>query len=133
MVFYITDGKAVSLFYATQLPCRSWVIILSRSSYHRSDVIYVRQLPSCMPGCLSVGAILISLNFRGCNNGKPSKIITDHGTQLTSPIWSEFSKVKDIQPVFSAIRHLQSNTVERIHKELSRFFRSLTGEKRGSW
>ena len=72
LVLYITDGKAVFLFYVTLLPCRSRVIILSTSSYHRSDVIYVRQSPGCMPGCLAVGAILTSLNFRGCNNNMVS-------------------------------------------------------------
>ena len=54
--------------------------------------------------------------------GKTSKIVTDHGTQFTSPVWSEFLKEQDIQPVFSSIRHPQSNIVERIHRELSRFF-----------
>ena len=44
--YYITKGKAVFLFYTTQLPCRSRVIILWTSSYHRSAVIYIRQL-SC--------------------------------------------------------------------------------------
>ena len=65
MVFYITDGKVVFLFYATQLPCRYRVNILSTSSYHRSDVIYVRQSPGCMPGRLAVGAILNFVNFYG--------------------------------------------------------------------
>ena len=65
--------------------------------------------------------------------GKPSKIVTDHGTQFTSPVWSEFLKEQEIQPVFSSIRHPQSNIVERIHRELSRFFRSLIGENHGSW
>ena len=68
LVFYITDVKTVFLFYATQLPCRSRVIILLTSSYHGSDVIYVCQSPGGMPGCLAVGSILISLNFRGCNS-----------------------------------------------------------------
>ena len=40
--------------------------------------------------------------------GIPSKIITDHGTQF-------------------------SNIVERIYRELSKFFRSLIGENQGSW
>ena len=66
-------------------------------------------------------------------HGKPLKIITDHGTQLTSPIWTEFLKEKDIQPVFSSIRYPQSNIVERIHRELSRFFRSIIRENHGSW
>ena len=67
------------------------------------------------------------------NYGKPSKIITDHGTQFTSPIWSEFLKEKGIQPVFSSKRHPQSNIFERIYRKLSRFFRSLIGENHGSW
>ena len=58
MVLFITDGKVVFLFYATQLPCRSQVIILSTSSYHRSDVIYVCHTPGCMPVCLAIGATL---------------------------------------------------------------------------
>ena len=43
--------------------------------------------------------------------GIPSKIVTDHGTQFTSPVWSEFLK----------------------EQELSRFFRSLIGENHRSW
>ena len=31
---------------------------------------------------------------------KPLKIVTDHGTQLTSPQWSNFLKETNIQPVF---------------------------------
>ena len=65
--------------------------------------------------------------------GKPSKIITDHGTQFTSPIGLEFFNEKGIQPVFSSIRHPQNNIVERIHRELSRFFKCLIGENYGSW
>ena len=64
--------------------------------------------------------------------GNPSKIVTDHGKQFTSHIWSELSKEKDFQLVFFSIRHPQSNIVERIHRELSRFFRSLVGENHGS-
>ena len=60
LIFYITDGKAVLLFYATQLPCRSRVIILSTSSYYCSDVVHIRQLPDYIPGFLTVGA---NLNF----------------------------------------------------------------------
>ena len=65
LVFYITDCKVVFLFHATQLPSRSRVIILLTSSYHRSDVIYVRRSPGCMPGCLALGAILNYINFYG--------------------------------------------------------------------
>ena len=65
--------------------------------------------------------------------GKPFKIITDHGTQFMPPVWSEFLKGQNMQPVFSSIRHPQSDIVERIHRELSRLFRSLIGENHGSW
>ena len=65
LIFYIADGKAVLLFYATQLPSRSRVIILSTSSYHRIDVIDIRQLPGFMPSCLAVGAILNFIKFYG--------------------------------------------------------------------
>ena len=65
--------------------------------------------------------------------GKPLKIITDHGTQFTSPQWSNFLKETSIQQVFSSIRHPQGNIVERIHRELSRFFRSLVKENHSSW
>ena len=43
------------------------------------------------------------------------------------------SKENGIQPVLSSIRHPQSNIVERIHRELSRFFRSVIGENHASW
>ena len=65
LIFYITDSKAVFLFYATKLPCRSRVIILSTSSYHCSDVIYNCQLSGCMPGCLAAGANLNLIKFYG--------------------------------------------------------------------
>ena len=44
--------------------------------------------------------------------GQPSKTITDHGTQFTSPQWSKFLKQINIQPIFFSIRHSQSNIVE---------------------
>ena len=65
--------------------------------------------------------------------GKPLKIITDHGTQFTSQQWSYFLEEINIQPVFSSIRHPQSNIVERIHRELSTLFRSLRRENHSSW
>ena len=34
---------------------------------------------------------------------------------------------------FSSIRHPQSNVVERVNKEVRRFFRTVTGHKHGGW
>ena len=45
----------------------------------------------------------------------------------------KLSQKTNIQPVFPSIRHPQGNIVERIHRELSRFFRSLIKEKHSSW
>ena len=82
LVFYITDGKAVFLFHATQLPCRSRVIILSTSSYHGSDVIHVRQLPGCMPGCFAVGANLNFIQFYGMQHNHYTQNLIEKHTKI---------------------------------------------------
>lgn len=45
-------------------------------------------------------------------HGKPKRIQSDQGTQFTSKLWLERLTLEGIQPVFSAIRHPQSNAVE---------------------
>lgn len=65
--------------------------------------------------------------------GKPSRIIIDHGTQFSTEKWINRLKYEKIQPVFSSVRHPQSNSVERIHRELGRFFRTLVRDKHASW
>ena len=59
--------------------------------------------------------------------------MSDHGTQFTSNLWIKKLKRENIEVVFSSICHLQGNIVERVNKELGRFFRSLVGEKHNSW
>ena len=58
--------------------------------------------------------------------GKPVAIMTDHGTQFKSKKWTDKLRENGIKPIFSSIRHRQSNIVERIHRELGRFFRVYT-------
>ncbi|XP_043472740.1 uncharacterized protein LOC122505295 [Leptopilina heterotoma] len=48
-------------------------------------------------------------------------------------MWTDKLKEEGIQPVFSSIRHPQGNIVERIHRKLSRFFRTLTNGRHNSW
>ena len=67
------------------------------------------------------------------NNGKIEKIQSDHGSQFTSDKWIKKLEKEKIKPVFSSIRHPQSNIVERVNKELGRFFRTLIGENHGAW
>ena len=65
--------------------------------------------------------------------GKPAKIICDHGTQFTSKLWAKKLREENISLIFSSIRHPQSNIVERVHRELGRFFRTLTADQRTKW
>lgn len=65
--------------------------------------------------------------------GKPKKIQCDHGTQFTSQKWIRTLKENDIQVTFSSIRHPQGNIVERVNRELGRFFRTFVSNKHTSW
>ena len=65
--------------------------------------------------------------------GKPERIIWDHGTQFTSKNWLDALAKEGVRVSFSSIGHAQGNMVERIHRELSRFFHSLIEEKHNSW
>ena len=65
--------------------------------------------------------------------GKPEKILCDQGTQFTSHRWVNKLKSEDIKCVFTSIRHPQANPVERVNRELGRFFRTLTGHQHQSW
>lgn len=57
------------------------------------------------------------------NYGKPKKIQSNWGTQFTSGKWVNTLKDNGIKAVFSSIRHPQSNTTERVNRELSKYFR----------
>lgn len=65
--------------------------------------------------------------------GKPKRIQCDHGTQFTSLKWADKLKSEDVELVFSSIRHPQGNIVERVNRELGRFFRTLVEEKHTGW
>ena len=66
--------------------------------------------------------------------GKPSRIVTDHGTQFTSQVWKDKLRKEGIQHNLTSIRHPQAKMVERDNRELSKFFRILLGELRhSSW
>lgn len=65
--------------------------------------------------------------------GKPKKIQMDHGTQFTSIEWLSKLAIENITPIFSSIRHPQGNLVERVNREIGRFFRTFLGDKHTSW
>lgn len=65
--------------------------------------------------------------------GTPRRILADHGTQFTTPKWSKKLREAGIQVVHSSIRHPKSNPVERVMRELGRFFRTLCADKHTRW
>lgn len=65
--------------------------------------------------------------------GKPQRILSDHGSQFTSPKWGDALRRMGIDLVFSSIRHPKSNPVERIMRELGRLFRTLCADKHTRW
>ena len=68
------------------------------------------------------------------NIGKPQKILTDQGTQFTSNKWKEALKEREIKLILTSIRHPQANMVERVNRELARFFRTfLPVDRHESW
>lgn len=65
--------------------------------------------------------------------GKPCRVLSDHGTQFTSPFWKAELESEGVEAIFSSIRHPQSNPVERIMRELGRFFRTYCAERHTAW
>ena len=66
--------------------------------------------------------------------GKTQKVLTDRGTQFTSKKWKEALEERDIKGILTSIRHPQANMVERVNRELSRFFRTfLQVDKHNLW
>lgn len=67
------------------------------------------------------------------DHGKPSRILSDHGTQFTSSAWKDTLEGEGIAVLFSSIRHPQSNPVERVMRELGRLFRTFCSERHQKW
>ena len=65
--------------------------------------------------------------------GKPKRVLTDHGSQFTSYRWQDEMSRRGVQPIFSTIRHPQSNPSERIMRELGRLFRTYCSTNHAGW
>ena len=57
----------------------------------------------------------------------------ENATEFTSEKFIKELRQVGVQPSFVAIRRPSSNIVERIHKEINRFFRSLIKNKHTEW
>jgi hypothetical protein len=64
---------------------------------------------------------------------KPEVILSDHGSQFSSPSWRKALSELDIQVRYSPIRHPESNPTERIMRELSKYFRIYCHETHKKW
>ena len=65
--------------------------------------------------------------------GKPEEVLSDHGTQFTSPTWRSKLEAMGVTALFSSSRHPQSNSVERTIRELGRIFRSYCADSHTKW
>lgn len=65
--------------------------------------------------------------------GKPSRVLSDHGTQYTSGAWRAFLAENNVDAVYCSIRHPQSNPSERVMRELGKLFRAYCSERHTAW
>ena len=65
--------------------------------------------------------------------GKPERVLSDHGTQFTSYVWSRRLRELGIRIIFSSVRYSKSNPSERVMGELGRLFRTLCSDSHTGW
>lgn len=61
--------------------------------------------------------------------GIPNRMLSDNGTQFSSPKWAEKLRELRINVIFSSVRHPQGNPVERVMREIGRLFRTLCSDQ----
>jgi hypothetical protein len=64
---------------------------------------------------------------------KPKAILSDHGTQFTSPVWKQTLSKLNIEVRYSPIRSPQSNPCERFMRELGKFFKMYCNHNHRLW
>ena len=65
--------------------------------------------------------------------GKPSRILSDHGTQFMSRLWQDFLRESGVEAVYCSIRHPEANPSERVMRELNKFFRIYCHDRHTAW
>ena len=65
--------------------------------------------------------------------GKPQRVLSDNGTQFTSPKWRNRLELEGIKVIFSSVRHPQSNPTERVMREIGRLFRTFCNKTHTNW
>lgn len=65
--------------------------------------------------------------------GPYRRVLSDHGTMFTGERWKSSLQSEGMTPIFSSIRHPQSNPVERVMKEIARLFRTYCHQEHYKW
>ena len=65
--------------------------------------------------------------------GKPKRVLSDNGSQFSSPTWGNRLQELGIRTVYSAVGHPKSNPTERVMRELERLFRTLSSDSHARW
>lgn len=73
-------------------------------------------------------------NWVFCIYGLPEDIVSDHGPQFTSRLWSAFCQALNINVSLTSGYHPQSNgQTERLNQELTRFLRTYCNHRQNDW
>jgi hypothetical protein len=64
---------------------------------------------------------------------KPEILLSDNGSQFTSPAWKKTLSDLNIDVRYSPIRHPESNPTERVMRELGKYFRIYCSETHKKW
>jgi transposase InsO family protein len=67
------------------------------------------------------------------NIGKPDRILSDNGSQFSSPIWKNSLQKLGIKVCFSAVRNPQGNPTERVMRVLSSMLRVYCSDHHAGW
>lgn len=68
------------------------------------------------------------------NIGKLDKVLSDWGTQFTCKRWKQALDERGIKRILTSIRYPQANMVQRVNREITRLFRTLSPpEKHSTW
>jgi hypothetical protein len=64
---------------------------------------------------------------------KPARILSDNGTQFSSPAWKKKLAELSIEALFSPVRRPQSNPAERWMREIGKFFKIYCSQNHRKW
>ncbi|KAF4514219.1 UNVERIFIED_CONTAM: hypothetical protein B566_EDAN019466, partial [Ephemera danica] len=64
---------------------------------------------------------------------RPKGVLHDHGSQFTAKSWREELAAEGVQISFTSVRHPESNSSERVMREIGRFCRAYCSENHSMW